>query len=70
MIKEYIYEDDRLVEYYLIHRRVKLLSNKAVGDFNTTYIPQYYQSETIIEKASNTYPYPENIPQAAPKFRT
>lgn len=51
MIKELVYEDDNLVEYYLVHRRVKLLTDKAVEDFNTTYIPQYYEAETVVEKA-------------------
>lgn len=51
MVKELVYEDNTLIEYYLVHHRVKLLTNQAVLDFNTAYIPQFLNSETITEKA-------------------
>ena len=61
MLKEFVYEKDELVEYYLIHRKVKLLTDKAVEEFNKTYIPQYKGSEVVIEKARFIKPNGELI---------
>ena len=51
IIQELVYEDEDLVEYRLTHKRIKLLTDKAIENFNTVYIPQYYGGDNIIEKA-------------------
>ena len=49
--KELIYENDNLVEYFLLHKKVKLLTDKGITEYNKIYIPLSTESEMVIEKA-------------------
>ena len=51
VIKENVYEEDDLLEYHLIHKKIKVLSNKGINEFNTYYLPSYRNSTLIYEKA-------------------
>lgn len=46
-IREFTYEDNDLVEYLLFHKRIKLLTDRAVNSFNIVYM----DDKNVIEKA-------------------
>ncbi|MBN2668814.1 MAG: DUF3857 domain-containing protein [Bacteroidales bacterium] len=49
--KEFVYEEQDLVEYYLVHRKVKLLTKSALEGFKVVYIPKSEYTKIVREQA-------------------
>lgn len=53
--KEYFLEEiqgyTREYEYYLVHRRIKVMSDEAIEKNNKVYVPSYYESKVLKLKA-------------------
>ena len=53
--KEYFMEEvqgyNREYEYYLVHRRIKVMSDEAIEKNNKVYVPSYYESKVLKLKA-------------------
>lgn len=48
---EFIDEDDVLIEYVLIHKHVKVFTERGIERFNKLYLPVYDDGAFLIEKA-------------------
>jgi Domain of Unknown Function with PDB structure (DUF3857) len=48
---EFIYENGELYEYRLLHRKIKLLTEKGIEAYNTLYLPIYDESDYLVVKA-------------------
>jgi hypothetical protein len=48
---EFIYEDNQLVEYKLIHRKIKLLTERGINAYNKLYLPIYDENDFVMVKA-------------------
>mgnify|MGYP006287485285 CR=1 FL=1 len=48
---EYAYEKDHLYIYILMHKKIKLLSDKGIEEFNKAYIPITLAEDILFERA-------------------
>lgn len=49
--REFYYVDDNLMEFYLVHKKIKLLTHEGINYFNKVYLPIYDKDDILIEKA-------------------
>jgi len=50
-IHEYVYENDVFYEYYIIHKRIKLITSVGIENYNRIYVQVNDEDKVISEKA-------------------